>query len=60
MTTKKLLVLGVGNILLMDEGVGVYAVEELGKEDWPEDIDSLTAALLRKIFSIFLKNMTMY
>ncbi|WP_027722756.1 NiFeSe hydrogenase maturation protease [Maridesulfovibrio zosterae] len=33
---KKLLVLGIGNILLGDEGVGVHAVEELKKETWPE------------------------
>ncbi len=33
---KKLLVLGVGNILLMDEGMGVYAIQEFWKEkdDW--------------------------
>ncbi len=35
---KKLLVLGVGNILLMDEGVGVHAIEELRKEEWPENV----------------------
>ena len=34
----KLLVLGVGNILLMDDGVGVWAVTELMKEDWPENV----------------------
>jgi hydrogenase maturation protease len=35
---KELLVLGVGNLLLMDEGVGVYAVQQLQKEaDWPLD-----------------------
>ncbi len=35
---KKLLVLGVGNILLMDDGVGVWAVQELMKEEWPENV----------------------
>ncbi|SDL63122.1 hydrogenase maturation protease [Maridesulfovibrio ferrireducens] len=35
---KKLLVLGVGNILLMDEGVGVHAIEALRKEEWPENV----------------------
>ena len=29
---KKLLVLGVGNILMMDEGIGVHAVREFWKE----------------------------
>ena len=35
---KKLLVLGVGNTLLMDEGMGVHAVHEFWKEkeDWDE------------------------
>ena len=36
---KNLLVLGVGNILMMDEGIGVHAVHELikEKEKWPKD-----------------------
>ncbi|WP_299981143.1 NiFeSe hydrogenase maturation protease [Desulfobacula sp.] len=34
---KKLLVLGVGNILMMDEGAGVHAVHEFWKET--EDFD---------------------
>ncbi|THB80090.1 MAG: hydrogenase maturation protease [Desulfobacteraceae bacterium] len=35
---KQLLVLGVGNILLMDEGIGVHAVHEFWKEkeNWDE------------------------
>jgi hydrogenase maturation protease len=37
--TKRLLVLGVGNILLMDEGLGVYAVQELIKEQWPDTVE---------------------
>jgi len=42
MTSKKyLLVLGVGNILLSDEGAGVYAVNDLSKEEWPEGVDFL-------------------
>lgn len=36
---KKLLVLGIGNILLKDEGIGVFAVQELSKESWPEEVD---------------------
>ncbi len=37
---KKLLVLGVGNTLLMDEGIGVHAIYELWKEkeDWDETL----------------------
>jgi len=35
---KKLLVLGVGNTLMMDEGIGVHAIYEFWKErdDWDE------------------------
>lgn len=37
---KKLLVLGVGNILLQDEGIGVHAVHEFWKEkeNWDDTI----------------------
>ncbi len=37
---KKLLVLGVGNTLLMDEGIGVHAIYEFWKEkeDWDESL----------------------
>lgn len=35
---KKLVILGVGNILLKDEGVGVHTVNELKKLDLDEDI----------------------
>ncbi|MDR2187290.1 MAG: HyaD/HybD family hydrogenase maturation endopeptidase [Azonexus sp.] len=31
-------VLGIGNILLSDEGVGVRVVEALAGDDWPEDV----------------------
>ena len=36
---KKLLVLGVGNLLLMDEGIGVHAIREFWNEKWPESVD---------------------
>lgn len=37
---KKLLVLGVGNTLLMDEGIGVHAIYDFWKEkeDWDESL----------------------
>lgn len=37
---KKLLVLGVGNILLMDEGTGVHAIQNFWKEkeDWDDTL----------------------
>jgi hydrogenase maturation protease len=32
------LVLGIGNILMGDEGVGAYAAEQLAREPWPDDV----------------------
>lgn len=34
-----ILVLGIGNILLRDEGIGVRAVEALSAGDWPDTIE---------------------
>jgi hydrogenase maturation protease len=39
--TQPLLVLGVGNLLVGDEGVGVHVVRHLLKEDWPEHVHIL-------------------
>lgn len=35
----KLLVLGIGNMLLTDDGVGVFAARALMEEAWPEGVD---------------------
>ncbi len=51
---KKLLVLGIGNSLLSDEGVGVHAVKALMEESWPEDVDLLEGGTFTQdIFYIF-------
>lgn len=51
---KKLLVLGVGNTLLMDEGIGVHAVHTLLKETWPADIDFIDGGTFTQdIFYLF-------
>lgn len=38
---KKNLILGIGNLILGDEGVGIHAVRELQKMDLPPDVDIL-------------------
>jgi hydrogenase maturation protease len=38
---KEILVLGIGNILLRDEGVGVHVVEYLQKQSMPPNVDVL-------------------
>ncbi len=48
MSDTKIIVLGVGNILLKDEGVGVHAIHELQREKYPANvslIDGATAGL---------------
>lgn len=53
---KNLLVLGVGNILLSDDGVGVHAVRKLMKENWPAQVTLLDAGTsTQDIFYIFDK-----
>ena len=37
----KILVLGIGNVLMGDEGVGVHAIKELEKKTWPESVHFL-------------------
>ncbi len=37
----KTLILGVGNLLLKDEGVGIHAIHALEKEDMPSGVDLL-------------------
>jgi hydrogenase maturation protease len=39
MTDKKILILGIGNLILRDEGVGVHAVRELEKRDLPAHVE---------------------
>ncbi len=35
----KVLVLGVGNLLLQDEGFGVHTVKEMAQLNWPENVE---------------------
>ena len=41
MEPEKTLILGLGNILLQDEGIGVHTLKELEKLDWPKHVDLL-------------------
>jgi hydrogenase maturation protease len=42
----KTLVLGIGNTLLTDEGVGVHVLERLGDEPLPDDVELLDGGTL--------------
>lgn len=39
--TEKTLIMGLGNVLLQDEGIGVHTLRELEKLEWPAYIDLL-------------------
>lgn len=41
MKSEKTLIMGLGNVLLQDEGIGVHTLKELEKMAWPEAIDLL-------------------
>jgi len=50
----RLLVLGVGNMLLTDDGVGVFAAQALQKEAWPGQVRILDAGTFtHDIFYLF-------
>lgn len=38
---NKILVLGIGNLLMGDEGIGVHIIQELEKENFPENVQLL-------------------
>ena len=51
---KNILVLGIGNLLLTDDGVGVHAVHQLLKEEWPECVKLLDAGTFTQdVFYLF-------
>ena len=41
MNTKKILIMGIGNYLMADEGVGVHAAEQLQLMAWPANTEVL-------------------
>lgn len=50
----KILVMGIGNTLLRDEGVGVYAVRELEAMSWPEGVEFVDGGIFSQdLFHIY-------
>jgi hydrogenase maturation protease len=39
MARGKIVILGIGNVLLKDEGVGVHVIREMSKMDLPNDVE---------------------
>lgn len=42
---KPVAIIGVGNTLMGDEGVGVHAIKYLEQFDWPEDVELIDAGV---------------
>ena len=45
MTGEKITVLGIGNLLLKDEGVGIHVIESLKKEQLPDNVELVDGAV---------------
>ncbi|MFH2144655.1 MAG: HyaD/HybD family hydrogenase maturation endopeptidase [Candidatus Omnitrophota bacterium] len=43
---KKIVVLGIGNLLLQDEGIGIHVIEELKKEALPDNVEVVDGSVL--------------
>ncbi len=51
---KKLLVMGIGNMLLTDDGVGVFAAQKLQEETFPENVTIMEAGTFTQdVFYLF-------
>ncbi len=51
---KKLLVMGIGNMLLTDDGVGVFAAQTLMEEKFPENVTVIEAGTFTQdVFYLF-------
>ncbi len=51
---KKLLVMGIGNMLLTDDGVGVFAAQKLQEEELPENVTVMEAGTFTQdVFYLF-------
>ena len=44
MFKKRITVLGIGNLLLKDEGIGIHAIEALKKESLPDNVEIVDGA----------------
>ncbi|GBE18787.1 hydrogenase 2 maturation protease [archaeon BMS3Abin16] len=42
-TTKKVVVVGVGNLLMGDDGIGIHVVQELKKRKYPQNLEAYDA-----------------
>jgi hydrogenase maturation protease len=41
----KLIVAGIGNVLMKDDGLGVYVIQKLSERPWPEQVELVDAGI---------------
>lgn len=50
-------ILGIGNILLKDDGIGVHIINELLKENYPQNVDMVDGGTaILDLLDVFVKN----
>jgi len=52
---KKILILGIGNLLFKDEGVGIHVVEKLKTMNLPSDVEVLDGGILATSFMYIIE-----
>jgi len=53
---KKILVMGIGNILFKDEGIGIHVIEKLQTTDLPSDVELVDGGTASNIFLYIIEN----
>jgi hydrogenase maturation protease len=52
----KLIVAGIGNVLMKDDGLGVYAIKELAQRPWPDAVELVDAGVASfEILDVFCR-----
>ena len=52
---KSILILGIGNLLFKDEGVGIHVAEKMSKMDLPPDVEVMDGGMKAPIFMYIIE-----
>ncbi len=52
---KSILILGIGNLLFKDEGVGIHVVEKLKTMELPPDVEALDGGMMATVFMYIIE-----
>jgi hydrogenase maturation protease len=53
---KRILVMGIGNILFKDEGIGIHVIEKMQTLDLPPDVELVDGGMASNIFLYLIEN----